>query len=194
MKKVAMLAGALGVLAAPGAVQAQTPTGTDKSNAAKECRTERGTTDATREAFKARYGTNANKSNAFGKCVSKRAREEAAERKAARSNASKQCDAERGETAESRAAFSEKYGSNSNDKNAFGRCVSQKAAENKVKADAADVAAAERRKNAARICDDERGNTAESRAAFKTKYGTNKNKSNAFGKCVSKKAKELQSS
>ena len=193
MKKVAMLVGTLGVLAAPGAVQAQTPTGQDKTNAARECRTERGTTDATREAFKARHGTNANKSNAFGKCVSKRAREEAAERKSARSNASKQCDAERGDTAETQAAFAEKYGTTKNDKNAFGKCVSQKAAENKAKADAADAAASAARRNAAKICDEERGETAETRAAFKTKYGTNKNKSNAFGKCVSKKAKDLQS-
>ncbi len=193
MKKLAMLAGALSVLAVPGAVQAQTPTGQDKTNAARECRTERGTTDATREAFKARYGTNKNKSNAFGKCVSKRAHDEAAERKAARSNASKQCDAERGETAESRAAFEAKYGTGKTKSNAFGKCVSQKASENEAKSDAADAAAAQARKNAARTCDEERGETAESRAAFKAKYGTNRNKSNAFGKCVSKTAKAQQS-
>ncbi len=44
-------------------------------------------------------------------------------------------------------------------------------------------------KNAAKKCKAERGTTAESIAAFKTTYGTNANKSNAFGKCVSKLAK-----
>ena len=44
------------------------------ANASQECRTERGATAATREAFAARYGTNANKRNAFGKCVSAKSR------------------------------------------------------------------------------------------------------------------------
>ena len=42
--------------------------------------------------------------------------------------------------------------------------------------------------NAAKKCRAERGTTAESIAAFKAKYGTNANKANAFGKCVSKLA------
>ena len=45
-----------------------------EQNAAKACKAERGATDATRAAFKATYGTNANKANAFGKCVSKLAK------------------------------------------------------------------------------------------------------------------------
>ena len=44
-------------------------------------------------------------------------------------------------------------------------------------------------KNAAKKCKAERGTTEQSIAAFKTRYGTNKNKANAFGKCVSKLAK-----
>jgi hypothetical protein len=43
--------------------------------------------------------------------------------------------------------------------------------------------------NAAKACKKERGTTADSMAAFKNKYGTNANKANAFGKCVSKLAK-----
>ena len=35
----------------------------------------------------------------------------------------------------------------------------------------------------------ERGTTADTILAFKNKYGTNKNKANAFGKCVSQLAK-----
>jgi hypothetical protein len=50
--------------------------GKAKSNAAKECKAERGTTDATREAFSKKYGTKGSKhKNAFGKCVSRRAKE-----------------------------------------------------------------------------------------------------------------------
>ncbi len=45
-----------------------------EENAAKKCKAERGTTDASIAAFKAKYGTNANKANAFGKCVSKLAK------------------------------------------------------------------------------------------------------------------------
>ena len=74
MKKT-LTAGALALsLALPGAALAGEPTPTDQKNAAKECKAERGTTDATREAFAAKYGTNANKKNAFGKCVSKQAK------------------------------------------------------------------------------------------------------------------------
>ena len=47
-------------------------------------------------------------------------------------------------------------------------------------------------KNAAKACKAERGTTAQSIAAFKEKYGTNKNKANAFGKCVSGMAKKLE--
>ncbi len=47
----------------------------------------------------------------------------------------------------------------------------------------------EARENAAKKCKAERGTTAQTIEAFKQKYGTNKNKANAFGKCVSKLAK-----
>ncbi len=49
-------------------------------------------------------------------------------------------------------------------------------------------------KNAAKVCKAERGTTAQSIAAFKEKYGTNKNKANAFGKCVSQLAKAKSTS
>ena len=194
MRRTIMLAGALTALAVPVAASAEdgTPTSTDRQNAAQECRFERGTTDATREAFRVKYGTNKNGKNAFGKCVSRHARDEAAESKAAKSNAAKDCKAERGDTAESQAAFAAKYGSGKSGKNAFGKCVSQKAHEREQAADAKDEATAEARKSAAKTCDEERGDTAETRAAFRDKYGTNRNKSNAFGKCVSKTAKAQQ--
>ena len=43
---------------------------TAAENAAKDCKTERGTTEASIAAFELKYGTNQNKRNAFGKCVS----------------------------------------------------------------------------------------------------------------------------
>ena len=68
---VALAAAAL--LAVPSGAIAK-PNHGDRVNAAQECRAERGGTDATREAFRVKYGTNANKRNAFGKCVSKAAK------------------------------------------------------------------------------------------------------------------------
>ena len=68
MRKLMILAGVLGALATPVSAQA---TETDNQNAAQECRFERGATAPTREAFAAKYGTNASKANAFGKCVSR---------------------------------------------------------------------------------------------------------------------------
>jgi hypothetical protein len=43
-------------------------------NAAKACKTERGTTATSRTAFADQYGTNANKKNAFGMCVAEKAK------------------------------------------------------------------------------------------------------------------------
>jgi hypothetical protein len=73
MKRIVVGVGLAAVMALP-AVAVSKPTKTDRTNAARECRSERGTTAATREAFRAKYGTNRNKRNAFGKCVSKLAR------------------------------------------------------------------------------------------------------------------------
>ena len=107
----------------------------------------------------------------------------------AEKNAAKACKAERGTTAQSIAAFKERYGTNANKANAFGKCVSGKAKAKKEAAaeDAADERAEE---NAAKKCKAERGTTAQSIEAFKQKYGTNANKANAFGKCVSKLSKQ----
>ena len=103
------------------------------------------------------------------------ARKEAAAMRQARVNAAETCKTERGTTPESRAAFRAKYGGGAN---AFGRCVSQTAR-------AANQARRAALVNAAQACKTERGTTAESRAAFATKYGSGRN---AFGKCVSTQA------
>ncbi len=150
-------------------------TGTDRIYAAQECRFERGATAATREAFAAKYRN-------FGACVSKHARDEAAEREDAHAGASAACREERGTTAESRTAFEQKYGTNANKRNALGKCVSQTAKAKRDQADAADRSAATKRKNAAKECARERGSTDASHAAFAAKYRT-------FGKCVSRAAR-----
>jgi hypothetical protein len=172
------------LLAIPVAAMGQV-TGQDRQNAARECRLERGSTVATRMAFKARYGTNANQRNAFGKCVSRRARQEAAERREARQSAESQCRAELQSLG--RSAFEQKYRTNHNTRNAFGKCVSQKARAAKARLDRRDRQRIEARKNAAKACAAERADIG--RAAFAMKYGTNHNRRNAFGKCVSQKAR-----
>jgi hypothetical protein len=190
MRKIVIFAGVLGALALPSAAQAGP---TDRQNAAQECRFERGTTAATREAFAQKYGTNKSKTNAFGKCVSRAAREERSERAKAKAGAPQACRVEQGTTAESKASFAQKYGTNGKGgKNAFGKCVSAKARELKQQADGQDRKDAIARKSAAKQCDKERGTTAASRTAFREKYGTNGKGKNAFGKCVSKLAKTLE--
>ena len=85
------------------------------------------------DAFKAKYGTNANRANAFGKCVSsmsnveegdgRRGRERRYKESKAEQNAAKKCKAERKQLGED--AFKAKYGTNPNKANAFGKCVSK---------------------------------------------------------------------
>jgi hypothetical protein len=103
----------------------------------------------------------------------------------AEKNAAKACKAERGTTAQTIATFKDKYGTNANKSNAFGKCVSAK-----VKKAEEQEALEEARENAAKKCKAERDLGLQ---AFKDKYGTNANKSNAFGKCVSKLAKQQTS-
>jgi hypothetical protein len=141
MRRLATLAGLTAALLAPAAARADKPapgghqhgahaaqpaTSTHQ-NASQMCRAERGTTDATRTAFRTKYGTNHNGANAFGKCVSAQAkalRQMNAQQAKAEVNAAKSCNTERGTTADSRAAFAAKYGTGHNQRNAFGRCVS----------------------------------------------------------------------
>src|SRR4051794_11701801 len=183
MRKMIMLLGVTGALVAPVAAKADTQT----QKAEQACRSERGTTAATREAFRAKYGTNKNGKNAFGKCVSATAKQQADEKAQAEADAPQACRAEQGTTAESKAAFQEKYGTNKNGKNAFGKCVSAKAKALEDQAEAQDRQEATARKRAAKACAAERGTSADSRAAFTAKYG--KHGHDAFGRCVSQTAK-----
>ena len=100
-------------------------------------------------------------------------------------NAAKKCKDMRKNNASS---FASLYGTKPN---AYGKCVSATA---KLQSETESEANEAAEDNAAKACKKERGTTADSMAAFKTKYGTNANKANAFGKCVSKLAKAQHSS
>jgi hypothetical protein len=96
---------------------------TEAKNAAKECKTERGTTPDSIAAFNDTYGENGNKANAFGKCVSMKARGLTLEQQQATLNAAQKCKAERGTSATTISAFNAKYGTSASKKNAFAQCV-----------------------------------------------------------------------
>jgi ABC-type microcin C transport system permease subunit YejB len=151
MKRTLLIASAFLVLAVPAALaappadrgkpdhpghpekagkSADAPGQSADKNAAKKCKAERGTTEQSIAAFEAKYGTNANKANAFGKCVSALSKTKDQETtSAAEKNAAKKCKAERGTTPSSIQAFKDKYGTNANKANAFGKCVSKLAKE-----------------------------------------------------------------
>jgi hypothetical protein len=139
---------------------------TDYKNASKFCKAVKEDMGAT--LFKQTYGTNHNRSNAHGKCVSKNVHTV----DDVHASAVRDCRTERDAD---EAAFNDKYGTGKNGHNAFGKCVSSKSKE--LTNDAQDEI-----ENAAKKCRTER---AADRDAFAQKYGTNHNKRNAFGKCVS---------
>ena len=170
MRKLIFLA-VTAFLALPAlAVAGSPPSPASQAAAVKQCTTERNASPA---AFKLLYGTPPNRSNAFGKCVSKLAQQNEQEH----SNAAAQCRTERSSDP---TAFATTYGTGSKHRNAFGNCVSKKAK-------AAAAARVEATVNAAKSCWTERKADL---AAFKTRYGTNADKSNAFGKCVTGKVKQ----
>ena len=152
------------------------PDKSERDAAKAQCRDERGKTKATREAFRLKY-------DGFADCMGKKAAEEEAENEEAARNAAQECKAER---AADPTGFKDTYGTNKNGKNAFGKCVSGKASENKAAMDAADAQEVAERKSAAKECAAER---AADETAFEEEYGTNRNNRNAFGKCVSRKAR-----
>lgn len=173
---------ALFCLAAPAALAVppagQGPSGGSTPNPSQLCAEQLRTMGAAN--FTSTYASNGNGKNAMGKCVSRQAQVVAT----AADNAAKKCKAERGTTEASIAAFETKYGTNPNKKNALGKCVSSMVNATVEGQQAATM-------NAAKKCKAER---ATNPAAFKATHGTNKNKANAFGKCVSKLAKEQGSS
>ena len=168
---ISVLTAALCLSAAPAEFAGSaTPAQPSPSQACKQLRLQLGTS-----TFASTYGTNKNHRNAMGKCVSALTKTAAAAQTSARS----QCKAEQADVTFAAThggkTFDQFYGTNKNGKNAYGTCVSAKASQT-VKEDVKSVVAA------ARTCRDERKADP---AAFKAKYGTNRTKANAFGKCVS---------
>ena len=128
------------------------------------------------QGFQSTYAPTGNPKSAMGKCVSRQAKSNEADA----DNAAKTCKAQRESMGET--AFAEKYGTNPNKRNAFGKCVSTLSKEQGEERQ-------ENTLNAAKQCKAER---AKDPQAFANTHGTNKNKRNAFGKCVSKLAKEQE--
>ena len=83
-------------------------------------------------------------------------------------------------------AFQKKYGTNHNLRNAFGKCVSARSKDDDDEKDEDDDEDG-KSSGAVTACKAERTSTGPD--AFAKKYGTNHNLHNAFGKCVSSKAK-----
>jgi hypothetical protein len=187
MQRIATTASLL-VLALAATAQADATT--SPGSPAQQCRTERAGMGVT--AFKATYGTNRSRSNAFGKCVSKRAKAAQSADQQGSANAPQKCRAEQTDpnfpATHGGKTFAQFYGTNHSGKNAFGKCVSKKARAESLTTQQNQVDA---HINAAKSCKAER--TSIGKDAFDKKYGTNRNRRNAFGKCVSKKARELQS-
>ncbi|MFN2472285.1 MAG: hypothetical protein ABR583_15130 [Gaiellaceae bacterium] len=146
-------------------------------NAAKACSAERAALGA--RDFGLLHGTAPKRANAFGRCVSQHERANRADEQ----NAAEQCRAEQSDltfpASHGGKTFADFYGTNADDSNAFGKCVSTKA---KAAADERKAA----RIKAAKICKAER---AADPVAFRNRYGTGPKKSNAFGRCVSQHAK-----
>ena len=154
------------VLAVPAAALAanEAPSPVDLAKAA--CKSEKA--QMGKKTFTLTYpGSGA--STATETCVAKRDGRATADVK----NAAKECKAERAADA---AAFTKKYGTNKNGKNAYGKCVSGKARH-------ATEQETQARINAAKAC---KKLKAEQKATFEASYGTKKN---VFGKCVSETAK-----
>jgi len=167
MRKL-ILAGALALAVAPAsAMAAETPSAADLAKAS--CKTQKA--ELGTKVFKQTYNAKSI-AKAVKACAGVTEVTAAAELK----NAAKTCKAERDADA---AAFAEKYGTNTNGKNAYGKCVSTLAKAAVEEETDATVSAAE-------TC---KAMKSSDKAGFDAKFGTKKN---AFGKCVSATA-EAQS-
>jgi hypothetical protein len=179
MKTITLIAGlALALILPTTALAKPSVDREDRREARSECKMLRGKIAATREAFGAEF-------RGFRACMREKAREEAQEEQAAHKNAAKECKAERAEDPD---AFADTYGTGPRKRNAFGKCVSQHARENEQEADREDRQDAAAFRNAAKECAAKREELGDD--AFAEEYGRNANDRNAFGKCVSKKARE----
>lgn len=147
MKKLLVMMCAFAVaLMAPVSAFGKSERAQARAEAKQNCKQLRA--EAGKRNFRSMFGK-----NAYGKCVRQERRENLREarvaQRQARQNAAHECKAER---AEDRDAFRDTYGSNRSGKNAFGKCVSQKAQENEEQLDAENGEEDENQVNAARLC------------------------------------------
>jgi hypothetical protein len=172
------------LVVAPAGASAKQGNGQAHRDAVKTCKELRKA--AGKQGFAALYGGK----KGLGHCIKQETKENATEQQqgeeTAQKNASKDCKAERQADP---AAFAEQYGTGKNGKNAFGKCVSQHAKANEQEEQQQAAQKDDDQVNAARQCKTERKADPD---AFAAQYGTNGNKRNAFGKCVSKKTDEQE--
>jgi len=167
MRKMLIIIAAAALLA-PVAAMATAP---QSSNASRTCTALKATMGAT--AFAQAYPT-------FGACVSAVTPLD----KSNTTSAQSLCTAEQNDAnfaaSHNGKTFAQFYGTGKSGKDAFGRCVSQKA-------QASSQAIANGQSNPAKTCSAQR--TQMGVSAFDKLYGVNGNAKNAFGKCVSKAAR-----
>lgn len=132
------------------------------------------------KTFAQYYGSGKTDRNAFVRCVALVAQANRRAEQQGRMNPARTCRALRAQM--TAPIFAQAYGRNANDRNAFGKCVSTTAkaqAHNEVSA--SSTCRAEQSDQSFAATHDGR--------TFEQTYGTNSDLSNAFGKCVSGKAK-----
>lgn len=189
---------ALFCLAAPAALavppagqgQGQGQSGQSAAPSASElCKQQRRTIGMS--AFRALYAATGSPKAAMDACLTKQVQVASTAAK----NAAKACKVEQADpnfaADHSGKSFADWYGTNPNKKNAFGKCVSSMSTDAVEEQQDATM-------NAAKKCKAERADSGFAAAhggkSFADWYGTNANKANAFGKCVSKLAKAQGSS
>ena len=168
-----------------GVALADSSTPNPNQVAAQQCTNELHAMGA--KGFKALYGDNAPKyQHAMRNCQ----RQHGKSAHNVVNNAAQQCKAEQADATfadnHGGSTFDQVYGTNANDRNSFGKCVSSKVQSTEAQQE-------ENLQNAAQQCRAERGDAGFAAAhggkSFTDFYGTNHNRKNAFGKCVSQKAK-----
>jgi hypothetical protein len=197
MKRIGLLALALAALALPGTAVADPISNENEKNAAEHCKNLRSASgsgfaelvEGFQPGDQVNENGNENGRNAYGQCVAFHARDEHNEEARAQRSASRDCR----ELRESNpSAFGRHEGAQYRN---LGQCVSQQRRENKEEMDQQD----ENQVNAARHCKRERSDQAffsgnhpdATGQTFAQYYGTNRNDRNAYGKCVSRHAQEM---
>ena len=196
MKKLLTIICATAAVAAPAFASSSAQDRAAHKQAVKTCQgLHRSMTNA---EFKSIYGK-----NGVAHCVKSEARENVREavqaQEQAQQNAAQQCKAEKNDpnfaASHDNKTFAQFYGTNANGKNAYGKCVSQHARQNEQELTAQNTQEDQNQVNAAKQCKAEKNDQGFSAShdgkTFAEFYGTNANHKNAFGKCVSSKAKQM---